>query len=541
MKKLFSVKLWRALTMVFSSILVLLIIGNNVANDKVAALLTVLGGETYKVVKGDSDENTEYFTRDYTSQDELQKYMEDTCREIEEEGIVLLKNDNVDDGKAALPLASGSKVSLFSKSSVKFNYSSTGSSAISSTKPNPTLKDALTDFEINNTLWNFYLGDATKSYGRGSVERVYQIREAPWSAYTQEIKNSFATYGDAAIFVISRDSGEGTDISTTGSDGLDGSYLSISAQEQEVLKQISSLRRSGVFDRVIVLLNSAMTVQLDFMFDDDIVVDACLWVGNVGSTGIYAINDVLCGKVVPSGRLSDTYLKDNFSSPAMATWALNPGKKFTRPYSNAADYPQFDETQNVYAVYVEGIYVGYRYYETRYTDLKKGAARVGEFDYDECVAYPFGHGLSYSEFYYSDFAVTENGDKFNVSVNVTNVGEYPAKEVVQVYLQKPYTDYDRVNGVEKSAVELVGFKKVALYPGQDKTVTVEVDKSQFKSYDANGKKTYIIESGDYYLTVADDAHDAAKNFLAASGTEVVGKTAAEPNAFTYTKTLTVDG
>ncbi|MBP5177884.1 MAG: glycoside hydrolase family 3 C-terminal domain-containing protein, partial [Clostridia bacterium] len=543
MKKLFSLKLWRTITMVLSTLLVVFIIVNNVANAKVAALITVLGGETYKIVKAEnaSDEDTEYFKRDYTTQESLQKLMDDTCREVESEGIVLLKNDAVDNGKPALPMAAGSKVSLFLQGSVAFNYSSTGSSANTSTKAYPTLKDGLADYGVNDTLWNFYESGAASSYRRGNPGLIYKVREAPWSIYTQDVKNSFTSYGDAAVFVISRDSGEGMDISTTGSDGLDGSYLSITAEEKEVLKQITLLRRAGVFKRMIVLLNSAVQIQLDFMFDDDITVDACLWVGNVGSTGIYAIGDVMTGKVVPSGKLSDTYLKDNFSSPAMASWALNPNKNFTQAYSNAADYPQFGNTQNVYAVYVEGIYVGYRYYETRYSDMVAGVAKVGAYDYNKDVAYPFGHGLSYSDFYYSDFEVTENGDGYEVSVNVTNVGEYDAKEVVQVYLSKPYTEYDKANGVEKSAVELVGFKKVALRSGQDKTVKITVDKSQFKSYDAYGKGTYIIESGDYYLTVASDAHDAANNVLVSKGHTVDGKTAAKAAAFTYKKTLAVDG
>jgi beta-glucosidase len=298
---------------------------------------------------------------------------------------------------------------------------------------------------------------------------------------------------------------------------------------------------------VIVLLNSAVPVQLDFMFDDSITVDAALWVGNVGATGIYAINDVLVGTVVPSGRLSDTYAKDNFSSPAMATWAANPDKSFSRRYTNTADYPSLDkDVQTVYAVYNEGIYVGYRYYETRYADSVAGAANVGDYDYDEDVAFPFGYGLSYSEFWYSDFSVKDganeadlDNDKYYVSVNVLNAGEYAAKEVVQVYLQKPYTDYDKdpAHLVEKSAVELVGFAKVSLKSGQDKTVTVEVEKERFKSYDTYGKGTYILENGDYYLTVADNAHDAVNNILVEQGNTVEGKSYDDAHAMTYQATV----
>lgn len=528
--------------MVLSSILVVMLLLTNVANAKSAVIITVLGGETYKIVKGDTEENTEYFTRNYTTQETLKAYMDQICQTVEEEGIVLIKNDKIEGGENALPMAKNSKISLFGQGSARFNYSTTGSSATTSTSAFPTLREALKDFDVNNTLWDFYTSGPGASYKRNKANLVYKVNEAPWSAYTDGVKNSFASYGDAAIYVISRDSGEGMDITTTGSDGLDGSYLSITAQEQEVLRELTSLRNSGTFDRIIVLLNSSQQIQLDFMFDDSITVDACLWVGNVGSTGIYAINDILTGAVVPSGRLSDTYLKDNFSSPAMKTWALNPDKNFTQVYSNASSYPQLGSgTHDVYAVYVEGIYVGYRYYETRYYDKVAGAANVGDYNYDNDVAYPFGHGLSYSEFYYSDFNVVEDDEKFTVSVDVLNIGAYDAKEVVQVYLSKPYTQYDKNNKVEKAAVELAGFKKVALRSGQNKVVTIEIEKSQLRSYDSYGKGTYILESGDYYLTVASDSHDAAKNILVSKGYNVEGKTAAQVNAKTYKKTINVTG
>jgi beta-glucosidase len=245
--------------------------------------------------------------------------------------------------------------------------------------------------------------------------------------------------------------------------------------------------------------------------------------------------------------LSDTYAKDNFSSPAMATWAANPDKSFSRRYTNTADYPSLDkDVQTVYAVYNEGIYVGYRYYETRYADSVTGAANVGDYDYDKDVAFPFGYGLSYSEFWYSDLSVKDganeadlDNDKYYVSVNVLNAGEYAAKEVVQVYLQKPYTDYDKDPShlVEKSAVELVGFAKVSLKSGQDKTVTVEVEKERFKSYDTYGKGTYILENGDYYLTVADNAHDAVNNILVEQGNTVEGKSYDDAHAMTYKATV----
>ena len=532
MKKFFSVKLWRTLTVVTATLLALMLTLMNVANIKFSAIRSFLGGETSKIIKGDAaGEDTEYFKVLHTG-DALQKYLEDVCRSLEAEGIVLLRNDSVD-GVPALPLAKGSKVSLFGQGSVAFNYSTTGSSN-TGTSRYPSLKDAFTDLSLNEELWNFYLTGAASSYRRSySITKGYLINEAPWSVYeSSSVTNSFAAYGDAAIYVVSRDSGEGKDLSTVGSDGLDGSYLSLSAQEKEVLQKLTALRSSGTFKKIIVLLNSAVPIQLDFLFDPSITVDAALWVGNVGSTGAYAINDVLVGTVVPSGKLSDVYARDNFSSPAMAAWSANDGKSFSRQYTNAADYPQFSkDTQTVYAVYAEGIYVGYRYYETRYADAVTGQANVGSFNYDDVVAFPFGYGLSYSEFWYSGYSVKEEADKFIVSVNVLNAGAYDAKEAVQIYLQKPYTAYDRANKVEKSAIELVGFKKVSLKSGEDKTVTIEIDKSVLRTYDAYGKGTYILENGDYYLTAGRDAHDALNNVLAAGGAPVSGDPA---NVFKWT-------
>ena len=543
--KMFSVKIWRRVFVVMATLLAVVFTVYHVADIKMVALKAFLGGTSTKIIKSQGiDEDTEYFGRRFTTSADVEEYMKETCRNLEQEGIVLLRNDSID-GAAALPLAEGSKVSLFGQGSVVFNYSTTGSSN-TGTNSYPSLKDALTDLSVNQKLWDFYLSGAASSYRREySIVKGYSVNEAPWSVYVNSsVTDSFSAYGDAAIFVISRNSGEGRDITTTGSDGLDGSYLSITAQEQEVLKQLTALKKSGTFRKIIVLLNSAVQIQLDFMFPDtevgkDIEIDAALWVGNVGSTGIYAINDVLVGKVVPSGRLSDTYAKNNFSSPAMASWAKNDKMSFSQQYANASDYPDFSkETQTVYAVYVEGIYVGYRYYETRYFDKVSGAANVGDYDYDSDIAYPFGYGLSYTKFNYSNFKVTEKDDKFIVKVNVMNVGAYKAKEVVQVYLSKPYTDYDKANKVEKSAVELAGFTKVTLESGQDKTVTIEIDKSVLRTYDSYGKGTYIFENGDYYLTVANNAHDAANNVLVSCGKEVSQKSASDAAKSTYKYTVT---
>ena len=512
MKKLYSQKLWERIFAVVMSLTVLIYVGYGTAMDYSPQINYSLGISQGSVISA-NDGDYEYFSRDYTDAESLSAYLNAVGTEVENEGLVLLKNDN-----NALPLASGSKVSLFMNGSVNFNYGTSGSSA-ANTEGYASLKEAMMaqGFQVNEDLWEFYTTGAAKRFKRTTVGNTYLVNEAPWDKYSEELIATFSDY-DVAIVTLSRNSGEGKDLTTVNSDGEDGSYLSITLEEAGVLTALTQLKSEGKISKIIVLLNSSAPMQLSFLERDGIDVDACLWVGNVGKTGIYGVAQTLVGASVPSGRASDTFLMDNFTSPAMASWILNSGGIFSPIYTNAAELG-LNATQENYGVYVEGIYVGYRYYETRYADYVMGSANVGEYDYSKDVAYPFGYGLSYTDFAFSGFTVADKGETFDVTVTVTNVGDvYSGKEVVQVYLQKPYTDYDRANNIEKAAVELVGFAKTdALAPGQSQTVTVTVDREQFKSYDSYGAKTYILDAGDYYLTVADNAHAAINNILAAQG------------------------
>jgi len=290
------------------------------------------------------------------------------------------------------------------------------------------------------------------------------------------------------------------------SDGYDGSYLSLTAEEIEILAELTKMRGEGEIDRIVVILNTAAIFETAFLDDDWTVetdtgtytvdVDACLWAGNVGIGGISALADALAGEVVPSGRIPDTYVKDNFSAPATASWILsNSAGTFSAQYEGSDQLSS--AAQYYYGVYTEGIYVGYRYYETRYEDVVLGREGAGDYSYTDTVSRPFGYGLSYTTFDYSDFAVSETEDgNFEVSVTVTNTGDTAGKEVVQIYLQKPYTDYDIETGVEKAAVELVGFDKTdVLESGASQTLTIEVERESLKTYDTNGYGTYILEEG----------------------------------------------
>lgn len=515
MKKFLSVlkkvKLWEVLSTVFVLLFIVFYVAYTVTGTYAGVINSQLG-----LNKRETDIDV----------DKLSEDLEKLGVEVEGEGAVLLKNEN------ALPLKGDEKLSCFFMGSTNFNYTASGSGGADSSTYK-TLKAALEDegFSVNQTLWDFYTTGVGaevsrregKVYGRNEKleggKTVFKAREIPWNRYSDTEKNSFAEY-NTAIFTVSRSSGEGKDVSATGSDGHDGSYLSLTNEEISVLKEITALKKAGTVKKIIVLLNTSSQFQCDFLDDAEfceeqgIDVDACLWVGNVGKSGIGAIGKLLKGDIVPSGRLSDTYLNDNFSSPAMAGWMVNDGW-FSGTYANA-DSLNLNASQQKYAVYTEGIYVGYRYYETRYEDYVMGTGEAGDYDYKSDVAYPFGYGLSYTEFSYSDFSVTDNGDDtYTVNVTVTNDGDtYTGKEVVQVYLQKPYIQ----GGVEKASVELVGYAKTQpLAPKASQPVSITVEKYSFKSYDSETAKTYILDEGDYYLTVAKNAHDAVNNILAEKG------------------------
>lgn len=533
-KKGTGVRKWGILTGVFAVLLVALIIGTTIAFQYATTINVALNVSTYEIIKGDSDEDTEYFKSDFASDEERAAYEEELCATVEAEGAALLKNDN-----QALPLSEGAKVSLFGHGSVDLMYGGTGSGAVD-TASAPTLKDALTanGIEVNETLWDFYSSDEMmENYSRKTPDAIsdtleantqYAVNEAPWSTVEEGAGDSFADYGDAAIVVLSRSGGEGADLPSgeNGTDddwisGLegDGNYLALSQEEQDLLAGLKALKDDGTFDRIVVLLNSSNAIELDFLNPDicgvDYGIDACLWIGDVGQTGINGVGQLLAGAVSPSGSIVDTFCYDNMTNPAMYNF-------YTQAYPNAGDYDLLTDgpdVQGMYSVYQEGIYLGYRYYETRYEDAVMGTGNAGDYDYNTAVAYPFGYGISYTDFDYSDFSVAATDDGFDVTVTVTNTGDtYSGKKTVQVYFQSPYTDYDKENGIEKASVELCGFAKTdILAPGASETVTIHVDKSELRTYDSNNAQTYILDAGDYYFTVADGAHEAVNNVLAAKG------------------------
>ena len=472
------------------------------------------------------DPGAQYFTSDFASAEEMVEYGLALCEQVEGEGAALLTNEN-----SALPLAKGAAVSCFSTSSVNLVYGGTGSGNIDASSAD-TLKDALekAGFSVNETLWNFYTEGPGSEYlrvgGTGVLSTGAAINEAPWNVYTEDVLASVANYGDAAIVVLSRVGGEGADLSYQ-----DTNYLALSDVEREMMQNIAALKQAGTVKKIIVLINSANPLQVDFLKNNDYSVDACLWIGDVGISGINAVAGILAGDINPSGSLVDTYCYDNYSSPAMQNFTPITYAGYTEGVVPA--------NASTYMIYQEGIYVGYKYYETRYEDAVMDTGNAGDYTYADTVAFPFGYGLSYTNFAYSDMQVSYDAaaDQFHVGVTVTNTGDtYAGKETVQVYVQSPYTDYDRENGIEKASVALVGFGKTEeLAPGASETLDITVDRRDMASFDTYGIGTYIMDAGDYYLTVATDAHNAVNNILTAKGyTAADGMTGAGDAALTYT-------
>ena len=531
------VTLWKTIALICTILTVIMLPVNIVLGMFDNTISLLLPGNSFWELEN-KDANAIYYPDMGVSQAERLAAGNALCYEVESEGAALLLNNG------ALPLEQGAKVSTLSVNSVDLTYGGTGSGNVDASKAD-NLKAALekSGFQVNATLWDWYssdeaedLKDAAAEGGTGGENATLggqaPISEIAPANYPADVRDSIAAYGDAAIITFSRVGGEGYDCAFPGyvdGDGITSqfNYLALNDNERALMAFADGLKKEGKIKSIIVLINTSNALQVDFLNDYD--VDACLWVGGLGISGTNAVTDILAGKVNPSGSLVDTYCYDNLSSPAMHNY-------IALQYTNFNG--QVPDQASSYMVYQEGIYVGYKYYETRYFDAVMGQGNAGDYagQYGQEVAFTFGHGLSYTSFEYSgmtvETGVNANGEKcYNVSVTVTNTGDMAGKETVQVYLSSPYTQYDIDNKVEKAAVQLVGFGKTAvLAPGASEVLTIQVDERDLASYDAYGAKTYILDEGTYYLTAATDAHNAANNVLAAHGKTTADGMDAEGNA-----------
>lgn len=432
----------------------------------------------------------------------------DMTQKIEEEGIVLLDNKS-----GALPLQPGIAVNLFGYGSRDTVYGGTGSGSGSSTG-NVTIAEGLKNagFSINEELVQFYDDHYVTRVGVGFTGSNFDINETPVSEYSDELIDNAKKFSDVAVFVISRFGGEGADlpmemdpdrvetrmasgalVETQIKGGDKGKhYLELQSREIEVLDMVKEN-----FGTVIVLVNSTNAMELGFLEDSGI--DAALWVGCLGSTGANAIGTVLSGAVNPSGRTSDTFAYDVESAPSYYSLGLYDYPNVTYVNTNLIGNSKEPDVFH-YVDYIEGIYVGYRYYET--------AAEDGFINYEKAVQYPFGYGLSYTEFTQEIANFQNDGATITMDVTVTNTGSAAGKEVVQVYFSAPYTP----GGIEKSHVVLADFTKTGVIePGQSETVTPTFAVEDMASYDYTGVKAdggaYVLEAGDYQINLQNNSHD----------------------------------
>lgn len=457
-----------------------------------------------------SDEVTSvYPTQKATNKAEAFANAQEVNLKLAEEGFVLLKNEN-----AALPMNKGARISVFSKNSVNLSYGGSGSGGFD-TSNNKDLYESLNDagFVTNPTLKSFYESSQSgpvrtansSDLDNGDNQKI-ATAETPQSKYTDAVKNSYADYSDAALVVITRIGGEGFDLpryqgDSEGAVSADSHYLELDQNEIDLLTAVTD----GTFKRVVVVFNTPSSFEATFLKDSAYAafadkIDAAVWIGFTGSNGITALGEILNGDVNPSGRLVDTWAADFTKNPSFANFGTGCLPDTTDKYDGGMYYS---------VDYEEGIYVGYRYYETR-------GETDGEDWYNANVVYPFGYGLSYTTFDWTvgdaSASEIELGTTITVPVTVKNTGSVAGKEVVQLYASAPYT----LGGIEKAHKVLVGFAKTKLLqPGESETVTVGFDPYSAASYDYrdannNGFSGYELEAGEYTLYVSRNAHESEK-------------------------------
>lgn len=457
-----------------------------------------------------SDEVTSvYPTQKATNKAEAFANAQEVNLKLAEEGFVLLKNEN-----ATLPLNKGARISVFSKNSVNLSYGGSGSGGFD-TSNNKNLYESLNDagFVINPTLKNFYESSQSgpvrtansSDLDNGDNQKI-ATAETPQSKYTDAVKNSYADYSDAALVVITRIGGEGFDLpryqgDSEGAVSPDSHYLELDQNEIDLLTAVTD----GTFKRVVVVFNTPSSFEATFLKDSAYTafadkIDAAVWIGFTGSNGITALGEILNGDVNPSGRLVDTWAADFTKNPSFVNFGTGCLPDTTDKYDGGMYYS---------VDYEEGIYVGYRYYETR-------GETDGEDWYNANVVYPFGYGLSYTTFDWTvgdaSASEIELGTTITVPVTVKNTGSVAGKDVVQLYASAPYT----LGGIEKAHKVLVGFAKTKLLqPGESETVTVSFDPYSAASYDyrdanSNGFSGYELETGEYTLYVSRNAHESEK-------------------------------
>ena len=517
--------LWRGVSALLALLLCLTGFGTSLAFTREGDVNLFLGTLPPAVSVTD---DTNYYKSGYDSMEQMREAQKAYLIQSQEEGSVLLRNE-----KNALPLDADAGVTLFGfAAATPVYHGGSGGPANTGVNLYEALKQA--GVKVNETVYNAIVSTASQRTKTGL------IGEIPASAYAGTESSYASEYNNAAIYVMSRFGGEEGDLNH----GLQGEWqegpvgVRELALHQEEIDTLNMIRDSGKFDKIIVVLNSGYAMELDWL--EEYGVDACLWIGYTGNYGMHGVANILTGKADPSGRNVITYAANSLSSAAMQNMGDFTFSNLTGLYKNK------------YVICAEGIYVGYKYYETRYQDEILGinnangpkgvyASQNGAWNYADEMVFTFGAGMSYADFTQELLRVDWNKDTHTVTaqVKVTNNGDETytgkSKDVVQLYVQLPY----EAGQAEKSAIQLIDFAKTSeLAAGESETVTITVSDYIFATYDSNAvngadaskKGCYVFDAGDYFFAIGDDAHDALNNVMAAKG--ITGMYDAEGNPVT---------
>lgn len=535
----------KGLASALSLLLAILVAASTLLFDNAGKINQYLNVSTSAVVEsGDSaGQNTTYYAQevfdtygaDVTSKANALKVEMAAAAEAvaqAEEGTVVLRNNGL------LPLEPGGNITVFGNASANPYYNKGKSESTVEAIPMVTFNDAMKAVYGSDHV-DLTLADSVYS-GMGQTSNS-EVIEAPVSDVKQH-ESSWKNSNSTAVVVLARWGTEDSESAMLVDDGgTTRHYMGLMKNEMDLLSYLKDGKASGMFNGILVVINADQMMELGWLADYD--VDACVLAGIPGTQGFEGVVNVISGAVNASGHTVDTYAANSLSAPAI-TYA---GEENTQLWTNVADVvaaaPTASERHvNNYVIYAEGIYVGYKYYETRYEDVvmgrygadnSVGSTSGNAWNYAEEMAFPFGYGLSYTTFEQTlkGVAYDEATDMYTVSVDVTNTGDRAGKSVVQVYAQTPYGEYEIANKVEKSAIQLAGFEKTGeLAPGETAAVKVEIERYLLASYDSEGAEGYILSAGDYYLAIGDNCHDALNNVLAKKGyTSANGMTDAEGN------------
>ncbi len=544
-----KLKMLRGLGMLSSALLAVSITSATIMEYYRDPLDSLLGTKSSKIETSTSDNADDawnYKSSFKTGKEAFEAYKAFAIKESEQT-MALLKNAVDKTGTSALPISKTAKVTLFGTRSYGPVYgNSSGSIADLKTVYDNQIFTCFENsgFKLNPsmlaTYQSHFSGETMSGSGFGALppeypsitktDTVVELTPDELKAINPDYNKDYSEYNDAAIVVLGRPGGETKNYYPTQSGMDDATHtttdniMGVSEEEQAIIEEAKKCS-----SKVIVLINSTNVMEIKSL-EDDPDISAIMWIGFPGAYGFYGIANILNGTVNPSARLGDTYVTNGAVAPAMQSFG-------NIPWENASSFSSA-ENVNSYLVEAEGIYSGYRYYETRYADCVNGvsgastakagtytvnekvATATGTWSYDNEVVYPFGYGLSYTSFSQSLDSVKILGSKKTAEVTVTvkNTGTVAGRDVVELYAQTPYTSYDVTNKVEKSAIQLMDFEKSKeLAAGESQTITMNVDMSNIASYDYTNAKTFIVDPGDYYFSIGSDSHDALNNVLAYQG------------------------